>query len=151
MTTRRGIPLLAALLAIAGALLTAPGAANSAPGRRDAASQFIYTAPPEILRAQRALERLGGLARDAYSPGEYDEPTHHAIGRFQRAHFLLKTGWLDFDTYAMLPVDERPDRDDDGVPDEEDRCPAAPEAGRKKARLRVGQDGCPLAVPKPRS
>ena len=137
------VAMLAASLAAPG--LTMSGAANAAPGRRDPAIQFLYTAPPEILRAQRALERLGRLVRDAYSPGEYDDATHHAIRTFQQAHFILKTGWLDFDTYAMLPIDTRADRDDDGVPDEEDRCPAAPEAGRKKKpRPRVGHDGCPI-------
>jgi hypothetical protein len=129
----------------AGIIFIAPRAASAGPGREDPMNQFVYTAPPNILRAQRALERLGGLERGKYSPGEYDQPTQRAIRKFQWDHTLHVTGWLDRDTFAMLPTDDRPDRDDDGVPDAEDRCPDTPKQTAKGAWVRVGQDGCLIA------
>lgn len=145
MTTGRTtiVPIALALcgLALAG---FADRPARAGPMRHTTPSPFYYTEPPDILRAQRALERLGLLKRDQYSPGAYDDATHGALWTYQADHFLVRSGWIDFDTFAMLPTDERPDADGDGVPDAEDRCPATPRTDGKKTRVRVGHDGCPI-------
>ncbi len=133
-----------ALAALAAAvILLTPAAAEASPGGGGSRASLTYTSPANILRGQRALERLGRLERGRYSPGEYDETTRWAIRTYQRRYGLVPTGSFDFDTFAMLPIDERPDADDDGVPDAEDRCPSTPkEAGPKKDWVRVGHDGC---------
>lgn len=123
--------------------LLAPGAAAS-PARGGTPGRFVRTAPADILRGQRALESLDRLERGKYAPGEYDETTRWAIRSWQRRYGLVQSGLFDFDTFAMLPVDERPDADDDGVPDAEDRCAGTPKEGPKKTWIRVGHDGCPL-------
>ncbi|HUD72278.1 MAG TPA: peptidoglycan-binding domain-containing protein [Dongiaceae bacterium] len=132
-----------AALAAAVAVLT-PAAAIGSPGRGGARGSLTYTSPANILRGQRALESLGRLERGKYSPGEYDETTRWAIRTYQRRYGLVATGSFDFDTFAMLPIDERPDADDDGVPDADDRCPSTPKEGPKKTWVRVGHDGCPV-------
>jgi len=131
-----------AALAAAVVLLT-PAAAAGSPGRGGAHGSPTYTSPANILRGQRALESLGRLGRGQYSPGEHDETTRWAIRTYQRRYGLVATGSFDFDTFAMLPIDERPDADDDGVPDADDRCPSTPKEGPKKTWVRVGHDGCP--------
>jgi hypothetical protein len=127
------------LAAVASGLLVlapdAPAARSRDAGRL---TGMAYTSPANVLRAQHALERLGHLERGRYEPGTNDPPTVEAIRDFQRATSLRVSGWLDWDTFAMLPVDERPDKDDDGVPDADDRCAAT------KKGARVGHDGCPL-------
>ena len=102
------------------------------------ATPFVYTTPANVLRGQRALERLGLLKRADYAPGGINEAVREALRDYQRAHSLKPTGQLDWDTFALLPIDERPDKDDDGVPDAEDACP-----GSKKGE-RVGHNGCPF-------
>ena len=104
-------------------------------GRR---SSFYYSSPSSVLRGQLALERKGHLERGKYEPGKYDPPTREAIRSFQRRHHLWSTGRFDRDTYAMLPIDDLPDEDDDGIPDADDRCP------KTKKGARVDFDGCPL-------
>jgi hypothetical protein len=119
-------------------LLPAPDPAHGqrrGDGRR---SSFYYSSPSSILRGQLALERAGHLERGKYEPGRYDPPTREAIRDFQRRHHLWSSGRLDRDTYAMLPIDDRPDKDDDGIPDADDRCPET------KKGARVDFDGCPL-------
>jgi putative peptidoglycan binding protein len=123
-----------------GLLPVAVPTAHGRPGRGSQA-QLPLTSPAYILRAQRALERLGNLARGAYEPGERDLPTKEALRDFQRSHSLRASGQLDWDTFAVLPVDERPDADDDGIPDAEDRCAGTPQGKR------VGHDGCPFGKP----
>lgn len=58
---------------------------------------------------------LSPLSRDdpggSGSPGEYDDPTRAAIRAFQWHENLGVSGWLDRDTFAMLPTDDRPDKD----------------------------------------
>ena len=127
------LPLLAA-----GFFLTAPEPAlgqRRGMGRR---SSFYYSTPSNILRGQLALESTGHLERGKYEPGLYDPPTREAIRDFQRRHRVWTSGRFDFDTFAMLPVDDRPDKDNDGIPDADDRCPET------KKGTRVGFDGCPL-------
>ena len=104
-------------------------------GRR---SSFYYSSPSNVLRGQLALERKGHLERGQYEPGRYDPPTREAIRDFQRRHKLWSNGRFDYDTFAMLPVDDRPDKDDDGIPDADDRCPET------KKGTRVDYDGCTL-------
>jgi peptidoglycan hydrolase-like protein with peptidoglycan-binding domain len=129
----------------AAVVLLAPAAADASPHRGGAHGSLTYTSPANILRGQRALESLGRLERGQYSPGEYDATTRWAIRTYQQRYGLVPTGSFDFDTFAMLPVDGRPDADDDGVPDAEDRCPSTPRlAGPKKEWVRVGHDGCPV-------
>jgi hypothetical protein len=119
-------------------LLLAP---DPAYGQRRGGSQrssFYYSSPSKILRGQLALESKGHLERGKYEPGRYDPPTREAIRDFQRRHRLWSNGRLDRDTFAMLPIDDRPDDDDDGIPDPDDRCPDT------KKGARVDFDGCPL-------
>jgi len=126
-----------ALLAV-GFLLTVPERANghrSGWGRR---SSFYYTTTSNVFRGQLALEREGHLEKGKYEPGRYDPPTREAIRDFQRRHRLWSNGRFDYDTFAMLPVDDRPDKDDDGIPDADDRCPET------KKGTRVDYDGCTL-------
>jgi hypothetical protein len=144
MTWRSARITLAAVSLTSAVLLSGPREAPAGPGHRDPMNEFIYTSPANILRAQHALEHLGLLDRAAYSPGEYDAPTRRAIRKFQWDHAIRDTGYLDRDTFAMLPTDERPDQDDDGVPDAQDRCPATPKESSKGKWIRVGHDGCPI-------
>ena len=127
------LPLLAA-----GFFLTAPDPGHGQRRGMGRRSSFYYSSPSNVLRGQLALEREGHLERGKYQPGRYDPPTREAIRDFQRRHRLWSNGRFDFDTFAMLPVDARPDKDDDGIPDPDDRCPET------KKRTRVGFDGCPL-------
>lgn len=123
----------------AGLLQLAPGPAHaqrSGLGRRSA---FYYSTPSNIFRGQLALQREGHLEKGKYQPGRYDPPTREAIRDFQRRHKIWINGRFDRDTFAMLPVDDRPDKDGDGIPDEDDRCPDT------KNGARVGYDGCLLA------
>jgi hypothetical protein len=132
------IPLLAA-----GLLLAVPDPAYGQHGRGMRRSAFYYSSPANILRGQLALERSGHLDRGSYEPGRYDPPTRDRLRSYQRKHSLRSTGRFDRDTFATLPVDDRPDKDDDGIPDADDRCPST------KKGTRVGFDGCPLSAERP--
>jgi hypothetical protein len=127
-----------AFVAVLAALTLAPAPAGARARGSGRTTPFEYTTPANVLRAQAALERLGLLKRGDYTPGEINEATHEALRDFQRSHSLRITGHLDWETYALLPIDGRPDKDDDGVADPDDRCP-----GSKKG-VRVAHDGCPL-------
>lgn len=117
-------------------MLAGSGPAEGRHGRGSETTRIVYTSPANVLRGQHALERLGHLKRGAYAPGEVDPPTREALQDFQREHSLRISNEFDFDTFALLPIDERPDKDDDGVADAEDRCPGT------KHGTRVGHDGC---------
>ena len=122
-------------------LAIGPGSVFAHPRNSVRTSPFVYTTYANVLRGQAALERLGFLKRADYAPGEINEAVREALRDYQREHALRQTGMLDWDTFALLPIDERPDKDDDGVPDAVDACP-----GSKKG-ARVGHDGCPLEGP----
>lgn len=129
---------LVVLSAFLAALTLGPGSGQAHPRASSHAAPFVYTTPANVLRGQSALERLGFLKRGDYAPGEINEAVREALRDYQRAHSLRPTGQFDWDTFALLPIDERPDKDDDGVPDAEDACP-----GSKKGE-RVGHNGCPF-------
>jgi putative peptidoglycan binding protein len=132
---------LVALGASLAALIIGPGYGHAHAHSSARTTPFVYTTPANVLRGQAALERLGFLKRVDYAPGEINEATREALRDYQRAHSLRQTGMLDWDTFALLPIDERPDKDDDGVPDAVDACPGSMKGAR------VGHDGCPLAGP----
>jgi hypothetical protein len=118
--------------------LTASGPAYGQRGPRSPRSSFYYSSSSNILRGQLALQREGHLEEGTYEPGRYDAPTREAIRDFQRRHHLWSNGRFDRDTFALLPIDDRPDEDDDGIPDAGDRCPKTNKGSR------AGMDGCPL-------
>ena len=134
----RPTPSFVVLALVVAGMLAGPGPAEGRHGRGSQTPPIVYTSPANILRGQHALERLGHLKRGAYAPGQVDPATREALQDFQREHSLRLSNEFDFDTFAMLPIDERPDKDDDGVADADDRCP------RTKRGTRVGHDGCPI-------
>jgi len=125
-------------LVAAGFFFTPPDPAHGQRGPRSPRSSFYYSSPSNLLRGQLALQREGHLEEGTYEPGRYDAPTREAIRDFQRRHHLWSNGRFDRDTLALLPIDGRPDEDDDGIPDAGDRCPKTSKGSR------VGLDGCPL-------
>ena len=130
---------LAATLIPMAVLLITPGAAARGGRSHGGLTNFFYTAPRHILRAQLALERSGYLEQGSFSPGEHDTATRRALKRFQRRNFLRPRGLLDWETMSLLPIDDNsPDADDDGIPDDRDRCASTP------AGARVSLEGCPI-------
>ena len=138
MTIRSFRRLIVMHLLAAGFLLTAPDPAHGQRGSRSNRSSFCYSSTSNILRGQLALQREGHLKEGTYEPGRYDAPTREAIRYFQHRHHLWSGGYLDRDTFALLPIDDRPDEDGDGIPDAGDRC------AKSNRGSRVGLDGCPL-------
>jgi hypothetical protein len=117
-------------------LLLGSDPAQGQRGLRSRASRFYHSSPANILRGQLALAKAGHLEGANCEPGRYDAATREALRDFQRRHRLDPTGRLDFDTFALLPIDTSPDADDDGIPDAGDRCPSTAKG------TRVGFDGC---------
>jgi len=138
MRLRSFQPLIALAALVAAVVFAAPAPAHGQRRGLGRRSSFYYSSPSNVFRGQLALEREGHLEKGKYEPGLYDPPTREAIRDFQRRHRLWSSGRFDRDTFAMLPIDDRPDKDDDGIPDADDRCPET------EKRTRVGYDGCPL-------
>jgi hypothetical protein len=66
----------------------------------------IYTSEKDIEFAQSILDGAGYLERGDYTVGRRDRATKSALADFQRMHSLRSSGWLDFDTMAMLSSHE---------------------------------------------
>ena len=62
----------------------------------------IYTTPNDIGFAQSILESEKYLSHGDYSHGRRGRATRAAIRSFQGDHTLHPTGWIDFETMALL-------------------------------------------------
>jgi outer membrane protein OmpA-like peptidoglycan-associated protein len=71
-------------------------------GTLDTRDVNMFTSSKAIEDAQNILEQNQYLERGSYRKGELDRTTFTAVGDFQSAHNLPRTGELDSDTTAYL-------------------------------------------------
>lgn len=104
-------------------------------------SSQVYGSSQDIWEAQAILQHAGYLAPGAYRKGEADDSTVQALRTFQRAHGLVPTGSIDYETRTqLLSHTAMVDRDGDRVSDDLDQCPATPSG------TWVDAQGCPEAA-----
>jgi outer membrane protein OmpA-like peptidoglycan-associated protein len=97
LTTCR-IAALALALCLAGAGVSVAPAFADMSGDEDRMCESSMS----ISEAQAILQHAGYLAPDGYAQGEADLATVAAVRSFQRAHTLLPTGALDYETMTQL-------------------------------------------------
>jgi peptidoglycan hydrolase-like protein with peptidoglycan-binding domain len=97
------------IVLLAGAALALAACATAAPQRAaaPAATVFSTVQPSNLKAAQVALARTG----DYVGPidGRSSPDTVAALEKFQKAHGLPETGWLDQATSDALGVSEAPE------------------------------------------